>query len=111
MTIRQVSPTSGKIYSPHSELGWSSKHLLSCFYILGLNEEDMNTYTIDDLIDRCGWMFEPHPMEPYLPVGDKQRSCDPGFSFGRKQKSWMMLLSRRFWRRRHISSFEVENNV
>lgn len=111
MSIRSSSPTSGKIYSSQSELDWASKHLLSCFYILGLNEVDMETFTIDDLVDRCAWMFEPHPLESYVHVADKQRAYDAGFAFGRKQKSWMMLLIRRFWRRKHISSFEVSQSV
>lgn len=111
MAIRQTSPTSGKVYSPQAELDWVNTHLLSCFYILGLTEEDMETYTIDDLIDRCAWMFEPHEMETYVTIDGKERASDSGFAFGRKQKSWIMLLVRRFWRRRQISSFEVSQNV
>jgi len=111
MAIRSTSQTSGKVYSSQAELDWVNTHLLSCFYILGLTEADMETYTIDDLVARCGWMFEPHQMESYVNINGKDRSFDSGFSFGRKQKSWMILLCRRFWRRRHISSFEVANNV
>jgi hypothetical protein len=111
MAIRSTSTTTSKLYSSQSELDWSSKHLLSCFFILGLTEDDMDTYSIDELMDRCEWMFEPHPLESYVQLDGKQRSYDSGFAFGRKQKSWMMLLVRRFWRKRHVSSFEVENNV
>ena len=111
MAIRQTSPTSGKVYSPQAELDWVNTHLLSSFFILGLTEADMETYTIDELIDRCEWMFEPHPTLPHVMVGEKQRWSNSGFAFGRKQKSWMMLLVRRFWRRRQISSFEVSQNV
>lgn len=111
MAIRTSTPTSGKVYSPQAELDWTSTHLLSCFYILGLTEDDMDTYTIDDLVNRCTWMFEPHTLEAYLTILGKERSYDPGFSFGRKQRSWMVLLVRRFWRRRHISQHEVNSGV
>lgn len=111
MAVRASSPTSGKVYSSQSELDWVNTHLLSCFYILGLTEAEFETYSIDELVERCGWMFEPHAMESYVTLNGKERAFDSGFAFGRKQKSWMVLLVRRFWRRRHIASFEVSNNV
>jgi hypothetical protein len=111
MAIRSATDTTGTIYSSQSELDWASKHLLSCFLILGLTEVDMETYTIDELIDRCEWMFNPHPTVPHVTVGGKERWSDSGFAFGRKQKTWLMMLTRRFWRRHHVSSHEVANNV
>lgn len=111
MAIRSTTDTTEKIYSSQSELDWASKHLLSCFFILGLTEADMETHTIDELVDRCEWMFHPHPTLPHVMVGGKERLSESGFAFGKKQKTWLTILIRRFWRRRHVSSYEVANSV
>ena len=120
MAIRSTSGDGAKLYSSQSELEWAEKQLVSCLYMLGYSIGDLEIVTIDDLVTRCSYMYEPHTSYPLLPetlpnsntaTDLSGRIYEAGYSFGNKQKSLMMMIVRRMWRRYHMAKHEVESNV
>lgn len=120
MTIRSTDGSGSTLYSSSSELEWAETQLVACLYMLGFNESDLPTITIDEIVQKCKYMYEPHDSSPqlsgylpnsYIPSELEGRLYESGYSFGRKQKSLLMMVVRRLWRRYQIAKHEVETNV
>lgn len=121
MTLRSTNPTSPqKLYSGASTLEWTERNIVSILYMVGLTEADLDTITIDEILDKIHEVYCDTENEfiYMVPTGgdsilgsETNRRTNAAQSFRHKQTDWLVLLSRRFWRMRQIAIHEVSIGV
>lgn len=121
MSTRTTSPANPqKLYSGASTLEWTERNLVSILYMVGMTEADLETVSIDQIIEKIYEVYcdtENEFIHMVLTGGEfalgseTNRRSNGAQSFRHKQTDWLILLARRFWRMRQIALHEVSIGV
>ena len=121
MTLRTSTPDNPqKIYSGSTTLEWTEQNLVSILYMVGMTEADLETTSIDQIIEKIHEVYCDTENEFIYMVftggqfalgSESNRRSNGAQSFRHKQTDWLVLLARRFWRMRQIALHEVSTGV
>jgi hypothetical protein len=114
MPARSTTPESPqRLYSGASTLAWAEQNVLSIMYMIGMDENDLETVTIDEILQgiKDTYYDIDAGVEQMIDMSGTYRKINASQAFLHKQSDWLFLLARRFWRQRLVGTHEVSIGV
>lgn len=114
MPVRSTTPASPqRLYSGASTLAWAEQNILAIMYMIGMNENDLETVTIDQILQGIkDTYYDIDDGANYIvDISGTYRKINASQAFLQKQTDWLYLLARRFWRQRLVATHEVSIGV